>query len=77
MIEPAALGKPVIVGPFTANFADAMDRFIGVRAIEVVADADGLTESAARLLSQPDEASRMGARRGKSSSTRAAPPPGT
>jgi 3-deoxy-D-manno-octulosonic-acid transferase len=61
MIEPAALGKAVIVGPYTANFADAMDRFIGVRAIEVVADADGLTDSAARLLSQPAEASRMGA----------------
>jgi 3-deoxy-D-manno-octulosonic-acid transferase len=61
MIEPAALGKPVIVGPYTGNFADAMDRFIGVKSIEVVADGPELQEAAARLLTWPDEAARMGA----------------
>jgi 3-deoxy-D-manno-octulosonic-acid transferase len=61
MIEPAALGKPVIVGPFTANFADAMDRFIAARAIEVAPDAAGLEDAATRLLDQPDQAARMGA----------------
>src|SRR5688572_17350686 len=33
MIEPAALAKPVIVGPYTGNFADVMARFGTVDAI--------------------------------------------
>ncbi len=61
MIEPAALGKPVIVGPFTANFADAMDRFLNAQAIHVVEAADGLEEAAADLLRHPAEAAIMGA----------------
>ncbi|MGA3065331.1 MAG: 3-deoxy-D-manno-octulosonic acid transferase [Tepidisphaeraceae bacterium] len=61
MIEPAALGKPVIVGPFTANFADAMERFSSARAIEVIADPSGLEVSAARLLAEPQKARAMGA----------------
>src|SRR5690606_10044041 len=33
MIEPAALAKPVIVGPFTHNFADAMRKFRAAEAM--------------------------------------------
>ena len=38
MIEPAALAKPVIVGPFTANFAEAVRKFRDADAIMEVAD---------------------------------------
>ena len=33
MIEPAALGKPVLVGPFTGNFAEPMHAFLSAGAI--------------------------------------------
>ena len=36
MIEPAALGKPVIVGPFTQNFADAMQQFLAGDSMRVI-----------------------------------------
>ncbi len=36
MIEPAALGKPVVVGPFTQNFAEPMNCFLAADAIRVV-----------------------------------------
>jgi 3-deoxy-D-manno-octulosonic-acid transferase len=62
MIEPAALGKPVIVGPFTANFADAMRQFIDSDAMLVVQDAQALGESVARLLENPDQAAAIAAR---------------
>jgi 3-deoxy-D-manno-octulosonic-acid transferase len=61
MIEPAALAKPVIVGPFTANFADAMERFIAAGAIEIVPDAAALERSAARLLADPEKSRAIGA----------------
>ena len=42
MIEPAALGKPTIVGPFTGNFAEVMNQFRGDRAmIEIATAAHG------------------------------------
>jgi 3-deoxy-D-manno-octulosonic-acid transferase len=56
MIEPAALGKPVIVGPFTGNFADAMSRFRAAQAIIEVQTADELAHAVRRLLSSPQEA---------------------
>jgi 3-deoxy-D-manno-octulosonic-acid transferase len=62
MIEPAALAKPVIVGPFTANFADAMRQFIDSDAMLVVQDAQALGESVARLLENPDQAAAIAAR---------------
>jgi len=77
MIEPAALGKPVIVGPFTANFADAMRQFVASDAMLVVQDAHALEESVAgcwRILTRPRR-SRRGPPR--SSSASRAPPTGT
>jgi len=62
MIEPAALGKPVIVGPFTANFADAMRQFVASDAMLVVQDAHALEESVARLLENPAQAAAIAAR---------------
>ncbi|MGE5611809.1 MAG: 3-deoxy-D-manno-octulosonic acid transferase [Bacillota bacterium] len=60
MIEPAALGKPVIVGPFTGNFADAMGRFRAGDAMIEVHSGEELGAAVAKLLANAEEASRMG-----------------
>lgn len=49
-IEPAALGKPVIVGPHTENFPGVTRDFLDADAIMQVADAAGLEQAASRLL---------------------------
>jgi 3-deoxy-D-manno-octulosonic-acid transferase len=62
MIEPAALGKPVIVGPYTANFAEAVQKFRDARAIVEVADGAALGRAVTSLLATPAEAREMGRR---------------
>ena len=62
MIEPAALGKPTIVGPYTHNFADAMGRFRAAQAIRVVHDAADLERAVGEVLASPDRGAAMGAR---------------
>jgi 3-deoxy-D-manno-octulosonic-acid transferase len=62
MIEPAALGKPILVGPHTANFADAMLKFRAAEALLEVADEESLEQSLSVLLSTPGEAKAMGNR---------------
>ena len=56
MIEPAALARPTLVGPFTHNFADAMAQFRAADAIVEVTTPDDLYRAVDRLLS--DEAAR-------------------
>jgi 3-deoxy-D-manno-octulosonic-acid transferase len=60
MIEPAALAKPVVVGPFTGNFADAMSRFKAGDAVMEVQTAEQLGEAISVLLSSPQQAKEMG-----------------
>lgn len=62
MIEPAALGKPVIVGPFTGNFSDAMSRFREGDGMLEVSDAESLEQAVTVMLSTPKEAAAMGQR---------------
>jgi 3-deoxy-D-manno-octulosonic-acid transferase len=62
MIEPAALGKPTIVGPHTSNFADAMRKLKAADAIMEVPDARTLVETVSILVSTPTEADAMGKR---------------
>ncbi len=62
MIEPAALAKPVIVGPFTGNFADAMLKLRQAQAIVEVADGSTLRRSVETLLANPVDASLVGRR---------------
>jgi 3-deoxy-D-manno-octulosonic-acid transferase len=62
MIEPAALGKPVVVGPFTANFADAMDRFTAADAMTVVHNPQELESAVEKMLANSTEAQHMGER---------------
>ncbi|HEV2296195.1 MAG TPA: 3-deoxy-D-manno-octulosonic acid transferase [Tepidisphaeraceae bacterium] len=62
MIEPAALSKPVIVGPYTGNFAEAMEKFKEANAISVVSDEEQLGATLDLLLSNPADAGAMGKR---------------
>ena len=62
MIEPAALGKPVVTGRFTGNFADVMSRFRAAEGIWEVSTADELGQAVSILLSSPDRAAEMGRR---------------
>lgn len=60
MIEPSALGKPVLVGPFTHNFADAMSRFVAADAIRIIRTQAQLADAIAALLADHAAASAMG-----------------
>jgi 3-deoxy-D-manno-octulosonic-acid transferase len=60
MIEPAALAKPVIVGPHTGNFAEVMNAFRSARAMREVHTAEQLQQQLLELLSRPDDARAMG-----------------
>jgi 3-deoxy-D-manno-octulosonic-acid transferase len=60
MIEPAALAKPVMVGPYTGNFADVMARFRAADAIMEVRTGDQLHEAVAAFLSTPEQERAMG-----------------
>ena len=77
MIESAALGKATIVGPFTANFADAMQQFLAADAMVVVPDAAGLEQSVVRMLEDPEDAATLGRRAARLYSNSRGPPSGT
>ncbi len=62
MIEPAALGKPVAVGPFTGNFAEVVRALVGGDGLAVAPDAEGLRRIVADWLANPAAAMGMGAR---------------
>lgn len=60
MIEPAALGKVPVVGPFTANFADAMGHLRAGGGVVEVADEQSLTAAMRRLLGDAEDRMRLG-----------------
>jgi 3-deoxy-D-manno-octulosonic-acid transferase len=62
MIEPAALAKPVVVGPFTANFAEAINCFEQANAMKIVQNPQDLESTIATLLSDSPAAKEMGIR---------------
>ena len=62
MIEPAALAKPVIVGPYTGNFAEVMSRFREADAIREVRRPDELLIEVRSLLSDRAAAQSLGRR---------------
>lgn len=53
MIEPVALGKPTVVGPFTNNFAEAMNALRAAQGIVEITEPKQLTEATAALLRSP------------------------
>jgi 3-deoxy-D-manno-octulosonic-acid transferase len=60
MIEPAALARPIVVGPWTGNFADAVRKFRAAEGIMVANDEPQLQEAMSVLLSTPAQAELMG-----------------
>jgi 3-deoxy-D-manno-octulosonic-acid transferase len=62
MIEPAALAKPVVVGPWTHNFADAMSRFSDAGAVKIVGSEAEMIEAIDTMLTNPAGAAAMAAR---------------
>jgi 3-deoxy-D-manno-octulosonic-acid transferase len=60
VLEPAALSRPVLFGPHTANFADITEQLLACDAAFRVADADQLEAAVRRLFSGPELRDRMG-----------------
>lgn len=52
-LEPAALGLPVLTGPYRSNFAAVYEALVAEGAAEVVEDADALGAAVADLLGDP------------------------
>jgi 3-deoxy-D-manno-octulosonic-acid transferase len=62
LLEPAALGKPVISGPHVYNAQDIADMFIELGACRLVRDASQLAEAVSELLADPSKAAALGNR---------------
>jgi 3-deoxy-D-manno-octulosonic-acid transferase len=59
LIEACAAGKPVLIGPSSYNFAEAVALAIEAGAAIQVPDPDALAREAERLLRDPGAARRM------------------
>ncbi|MBS0579963.1 MAG: lipid IV(A) 3-deoxy-D-manno-octulosonic acid transferase [Proteobacteria bacterium] len=62
LLEPAALGRPVLTGPHNFNSIDSARLLLGAGAAEVVASGAQLGERVGALLARPEECARIGAR---------------
>jgi 3-deoxy-D-manno-octulosonic-acid transferase len=60
MIEVAALGKPCCFGPFTSNFAEAVELLTGAGVAKTVKCPTRLTKTVEKWLEKPEEAEAMG-----------------
>lgn len=60
LLEPAALGVPILTGPSFTNSEDAARLLAGAGALEVVHDAEELAARLAQLLADPSERQRRG-----------------
>ncbi|MBX5496873.1 MAG: 3-deoxy-D-manno-octulosonic acid transferase, partial [Bryobacteraceae bacterium] len=60
VLEPAAFGKPVVVGTHMENFAEIAAAFRNAGAMVEVASPDELAPAIARLLDDPGEGERIG-----------------
>lgn len=62
MMEAAGLAKPVVVGPYTENFAQAVKLLMAATALEIVPDGRQLATIVKRLLLNKNAAHEMGQR---------------
>ena len=60
MLEPAALGLPVISGPHVYNAQDIADMFVELGACDIVNDAAELVQAVGELLEDPAKAAERG-----------------
>jgi 3-deoxy-D-manno-octulosonic-acid transferase len=61
LIEPLAVGTPVLIGPYTFNFADASAGAVAAGAAQIVVDADALVAAVDAILSNRGRREAMGA----------------
>lgn len=61
LVEPCALGKPVVIGPSVFNFHEAVELGIAAGAVVQVPDAVGVAAEVQALLSDRQRAEQMGA----------------
>ena len=59
-MEPAAHGKPILIGPNMFNFKDTYALFSGREACTTVTDGKSIAEVICKLLSSPQMAENMG-----------------
>ena len=62
LLEPAALGVPVVTGPHVFNFVEICELLLQAGAAEKVADTDELLTTLSRWLGDADERHRVGQR---------------
>lgn len=60
ILEPAALGKPVLFGPQMYNFLPARELLLGCEAAQEIPDPSGLGEAVLQLLAHPAQRQAMG-----------------
>lgn len=60
LLEPAALGLPVLTGPQVFNFVEIVDALQAENAIKVIQDGQELAETVSLLLQQPEARSVLG-----------------
>jgi 3-deoxy-D-manno-octulosonic-acid transferase len=60
LLEPAALGLPLLSGPHVFNAQDIADMFVDKGACTLVQDGAGLAMEVSRLFSEPERAARLG-----------------
>ena len=59
-IEPAALGRPLVFGPFMQNFRAVVRELLQAKAARQVQDEVGLVETVGFLLENPTEREALG-----------------
>jgi 3-deoxy-D-manno-octulosonic-acid transferase len=62
MLEPGALGKPILTGPHLFNFAEISELFVSAEALIKVTDANTLAETLLRIIKNTGERIKMGER---------------
>jgi len=62
MLEPGALGKPILTGPHLFNFAEISELFVKANALTKVIDAETLAQQILQLAQNQLEREQMGAR---------------
>jgi 3-deoxy-D-manno-octulosonic-acid transferase len=60
VLEPAALAKPVLIGPHTFNFEDICSQLVAAQAAIRVSNAEELEAAANRLFTNPELRDQMG-----------------
>ena len=60
MLEPGALGKPILTGPHLFNFAEISNMFVAAGALTKVSDSQSLADQVLMLMQHPEERARMG-----------------